>query len=231
MSRLPLFFCAFALACSCAFAEDTLYVDVHGVKSPVGLWWGNSKGDAPVAVWFHGGMTSGNCEKGLVAGQDFAKLFDKFTVVSASACRDRHWLTEEMIRAVDCALDSVAARRKKPVGEVNLVGVSDGSLAVIVYSLSGRRKVKSRLLVSSYGKLLGEAAVLGLKPVLRDGRWLFLQGGADRLFPAREAVPWIDGFCRAVGSTCRFEFDPAGEHDWQFWREKHLPWIKQGISP
>ena len=207
------------------------------VKSATGVWWPpqpkSSKASFPhhaakssVVVWFHGGMTSGNCEKGYVAGDDFAKLFPNVVVVSASACRDRHWATGAMLAAVDAALDSVGVRRGSPVGEV-----SDGALGVLVYSMQGKRRVKDRLLASSFGKLLGEARMLaGANSRMRDGRWRFLQGGNDRLFPAGEARPWIEEFCREVKADCMLRFDPAGEHDWSYWREKHLDWIRDAVQ-
>ena len=245
---LPLvfFFCVASFA-----SQDSLSVSVQGVKSAVGVWWPvPSKAKTPakvpakakakqavqfaksdVVVWFHGGMTSGNCEKGLVAGDDFSKLFPNVIVVSASACRDKHWATGVMVAAVDAAIDSVAARRGSPVDTISLVGVSDGALGVLVYSIQGKRRVKGRLLASSFGKLLGEARVLaGMSASrMRFGRWRFLQGGNDRLFPVAEAVPWIEEFCREVRADCTLRFDPAGEHDWSYWREKHLDWIRESF--
>jgi pimeloyl-ACP methyl ester carboxylesterase len=239
----------FVLAC-CAWAAgtpDTLtvsFIDQESrmfVKSATGVWWPaqpkSSKASFPhhaaksgVVVWFHGGMTSGNCQKGLVAGDDFAKLFPDVVVVSVSACRDKHWATEAMVSAIDAALDSVAKRRASFVEEVSLVGVSDGALGVMVYSMHGKRRVKDRLLASSFGKLLGSAAaVAGASPRMREGRWRFLQGGNDRLFPSGEAQPWIEEFCREVRADCMLRFDPAGEHDWSYWREKHVDWVREAV--
>ena len=185
---------------------------------------------AEVVVWFHGGMSSGNCQKGLVAGDDFAKLYPNVIVVSASACRTDHWATEKMMAAVDAALDSVAARCGSPVQDVSLVGVSDGALGAIVYSAQGKRRVKDRLLASSFGKILGDApAVANAGPKMRDGRWRFLQGGNDRLFPSAQSKPWIEDFCREVRADCMLRFDPAGEHDWSYWREKHPDWIREAF--
>ena len=247
-SRLALslvfFFCIASFA-----SQDTLSVSARGVKSVVGVWW-PAKAKTPakssvknkaklsaqtvkseVVVWFHGGMTSGNCEKGLVAGDDFSKLYPDVIVVSASACRNDHWATGSMMAVIDAALDSIAVRRNAPVEEVSLVGVSDGALGVLVYSMQGKRRVKDRLLASSFGKLLGEARMLaGANSRMRDGRWRFLQGGNDRLFPAGEARPWIEEFCREVKADCMLRFDPAGEHDWSYWREKHLDWIRDAVQ-
>ena len=136
-------------------APDSLLIDVRGTgssfQSPAGIWWPKKIKKASVVVWFHGGMSSGNCAKGLVAGADFAELYPEKIVVSVSACRENHWVTKAAINAVDAVLDSVAAKRGAPVEHVSLVGVSDGSLGVLVYSLEGRRAVDDRLLMSSFG--------------------------------------------------------------------------------
>ena len=239
-----------ALLLACVYANaapDTLSVPVgtSGVQSLTGIWWPKSatakksskvkksekvkRESAPVVLWFHGGMGSGNCAKGLVAGADFAELYPEKIVVSVSACRENHWVTKGMMDAVDAALDSVAARRKTPVGRVSLVGVSDGALGVLVYSLEGRRAVEDRLLMSSFGKLLGDArAIAGANETrMRMGRWRFLQGGKDRLYPSGETVPWITEFCKAVQVDCELRFDPEGEHDWSYWKDKRMDWIRE----
>lgn len=221
----------FALISPTWASKDTLSVEAQGVRSAVGVWWPASREKAPVLVWFHGGMTSGNCEKGLVAGDDLSKLYPAAIVVSASACRSDHWATAPMVAVVDRALDSVAILRKSPVGEVSLVGVSDGAIGVFVYSLNGGRRVQDRLLVSSNGSLLGDAKKLALQGKFKEGRWRFLQGGSDRLYPSGVTVPWIDSFCRALGSDCDLKFDQAGEHDWSYWRDKHMDWIRAAIAP
>lgn len=239
---------ALLLACVYAFAApDSLSVPVgtSGVQSLTGIWWPKSatakksskvkksekvkRESAPVVLWFHGGMGSGNCAKGLVAGADFAELYPEKIVVSVSACRENHWVTKGMMDAVDAALDSVAARRKKTVERVSLVGVSDGALGVLVYSLEGRRAVEDRLLMSSFGKLLGDArAIAGANETrMRMGRWRFLQGGKDRLYPSGETVSWITEFCKAVQVDCELRFDPEGEHDWSYWKDKRMDWIRE----
>ena len=232
-------------ASSLAFAApDSLVIDVHSAKasfqSPTGIWWPKSVGksarkssakraNAPVVVWFHGGMGSANCAKGLVAGTDFAELYPEKIVVSVSACRENHWVTPAAINAVDAALDSIAARRKSPVERVSLVGVSDGSLGVLVYSLEGHRAVEDRLLMSSFGAFLGEPANLASPKKMHAGRFRFLQGGKDRLYPSDQTVPWITEFCKAVQVDCELRFDPEGEHDWSYWKGKRMDWIRDAI--
>lgn len=218
---------------------DSLLVDVQGTsfQSPTGIWWPKAvkakvktlRKTAPVVVWFHGGMGSANCAKGLVAGTDFAELYPEKIVVSVSACRENHWVSPAAITAVDAALDSIAARRKAPVERVSLVGVSDGSLGVLVYSLEGRRAVEDRLLMSSFGAFLGEPAGLASPKKMRTGRFRFLQGGKDRLYPSDQTVPWIMEFCKVVQVDCELRFDPEGEHDWSYWKAKRMDWIRDAI--
>ncbi|WP_304038715.1 hypothetical protein [Fibrobacter succinogenes] len=232
-------------------APDSLMVPVGSsdVQSPTGIWWPKavkaksktthknasqmkSRANAAkssVVVWFHGGMGSSNCAKGLVAGMDFANLYSEKIVISVSACRENHWVTKNMIGVVDAALDSVAARRKSPVERVSLVGVSDGSLGVLVYSLEGRRLVDDRLLMSSFGGFLGEPTPLAVSPKMHTGRWRFLQGGKDRLYPSDQTVPWITDFCKAVQVDCELRFDPEGEHDWSYWKDKRMEWIREAV--
>lgn len=242
-------FLVVGLAASCwgSSAEDTLnvvaYGSASGMSAPkkglVGVWNlksnGQNKGDdhRSVAVWFHGGMTSGNCEKGLVAGGDMAELLPGFIVMSASACKQDHWVTPVAVGWVDAALDSIAGRRGYPIDNIYLVGISDGALGVMAYSLWGRRQVKSRLLISSYGAAFGDAAEIARERRLQTGRWRFIQGGSDRLYPADVTVPWITRFCNSLdqGSEansslqCDMKFDPAGEHDWSYWKSHQKDWI------
>lgn len=177
-----------------------------------------------MAVWFHGGMSSGNCEKGLVAGNDLSELLPHYTVISASACRENHWVTPAATEWIDTALDSVAARRKQPVDTVYLIGVSDGALGVFAYSMWGRRQAEARVLISSYGAMLGAASDLARIPQLQSGRWCFFQGGRDRLYPSEQTKPWIETFCRGMETSrtkCDLIYDSQGEHDWSYWKKMH----------
>ena len=198
---------------------------------PVGVWKGlNKKPSVGIIVWFHGGMTSNNCQKGLVAGGALSKILPDYTIVSASACKQNHWVEPTTIEALDNALDSLARRQKKEVTEISLVGISDGALGVIAYSLWGKRKIRNRILISSYGESLGPAAQVAGQPVLKKGRWRFIQGGADRLYPAEKSVPWIQEFCKNVSTECDLKFDPQGEHDWSYWQNNRKDWILEIFS-
>ena len=120
------FLLAALLAFSLAFASNPDSLTVRSidpekkvfVSSATGVWWpAQPKSSKHVVVWFHGGMTSNNCQKGFVAGEGFSKLVPDVVVVSVSACRDRHWVTGTMMAVVDAALDSVAKRRASFVEE------------------------------------------------------------------------------------------------------------------
>lgn len=244
-SILILLLAAFCFAQE-ASKSDTLYVKKRnplknasfmfsaGNKSPdmpVGVWRAaGKKASAGTIVWFHGGMTSNNCQKGLVAGGSLSKMLPDYTIVSASACKQNHWVEPTTINSLDDALDSLAKRQKKDIAEISLVGISDGSLGVITYSLWGKRKVQNRVLMSSYGASLGPATQVAAQLSLQNGRWRFIQGGADRLYPAEKSVPWIQEFCQNVHTACDLKFDPQGEHDWSYWQNKHKEWILEFFS-
>jgi hypothetical protein len=198
---------------------------------PVGVWRHiNKKATAGTIVWFHGGMTSNNCQKGLIAGGSLSKMLPDYTIVSASACKQNHWVEPTTIEALDDALDSLVKRQKKEITEISLVGISDGSLGVIAYSIWGKRKIKNRILISSYGEALGPAAQVAAQAPLKNGRWRFIQGGSDRLYPADKTVPWIQEFCKTVGTGCDLKFDPQGEHDWSYWENNRKDWILEIFS-
>ena len=198
---------------------------------PVGVWRHiNKKASAGTIVWFHGGMTSGNCQKGLVAGGALSKMLPDYTIVSASACKQNHWVEPTTIEALDDALDSLVKRQKKEITEISLVGISDGSLGVLAYSMWGKRKIKNRILMSSYGEALGPAAQVAAQAPLKNGRWRFIQGGSDRLYPADKTVPWIQEFRKNVGTGCDLKFDPQGEHDWNYWEKNRKDWILEIFS-
>lgn len=226
---LVLFVAAFAFA-----AKDTLQLQVYSPSargvSKTGVWLSSQGNKGPVTIWFHGGMTSRNCEKGLVAGSDMAEMVPEYTVVSVSACGNNHWVSRQGIEWVEAALDSLAARRKSPVDSVYLIGVSDGALGVITYASWGSRTPVAQVLISSYGPSLGDARVVAGQPKLRRGRWRFIQGGSDRLYPSQETVPWIDAFCKNLGTECDYKFDPRGEHDWSYWKKEHKDWILEFFS-
>lgn len=216
-----------------AFANnDSLLLVENQFSSPAGIWFSESKlkqaNSRPFVIWFHGGMQSANCKKGIVAGQGFYELLKDSTVIvaSPSACHNSHWFSPELIKITDKLIDSLEVRFKRPIQEIDLAGVSDGGLGVLAYSLNGKRSVRSRLLISSNISGVGQAKVLAKSPKLRTGSWTFLQGGRDRLYPATSVLPWLRSFCQNIGSSCELLFDELGEHDWTYWAKNRPDWIR-----
>lgn len=218
-------FLIFLLSVSAVFALENFSVNVDGFASPVGVWAPKAPKNSPIVVWFHGGMTSSKCGKGLEAGEGFSKFAPTAVVASPSACGGHIWPSEFGVKVTDALLDSLEKRLGQKIAEVNLVGVSDGALGVVYYSLFGRRTVKNRLLVSSFLEPFGKPTQLAREPKLGRGTWTFLQGGSDRLYPAERTYPWLSEFCKAEGLKCTLHFDAAGEHDWSYWAEKRTDWL------
>lgn len=225
------------IACAAESQKDSLSIAINGFESPVGMWVpaAVSKSEAQskpakaqantVYLWFHGGMTSNNCSKGLIAGTDLATLHPEAMVLSTSACMSNHWWTATTAPVVDAALDSLEKRVGATIKEVSLVGVSDGGIGIFAYSLYGKRSIKSRLFISANGSILGPAESIAKEPKLHTGKYRFLQGGADRLYSPAETIPWVESFCKAVQVDCELKYDPQGEHDWSYWKENRLDWV------
>ncbi len=213
------------------FLADSVVVPAGTFESPSAIWHLKKSESPRVFVWFHGGMQSAKCAKGYEAGKamlPFLKNSRREAIVaSASACKENHWLSREALFAVDGALDSAEARLGVRIDTVSLVGVSDGGLGVLGYSLYGRRVVESRLLVSTNLASVSDAANLARARRLRNGTWTFLQGGNDRLYPSSRTLPWLDAFCRIIGKSCRIRFDESGEHDWSWWSAHRPQWIQE----
>lgn len=212
------------------FVSDSVTVRVGDFESPSAVWHREKVKRPQVFVWFHGGMQSSKCAKGYEAGAALVPFLSEASkegvVLSVSACRDNHWLSSGPLLAVDRMLDSVEARLGLKIDTVSLAGVSDGGLGVVGYTLYGKREVRSRLLVSTNLASVSDAENLSKDPRVRLGTWLFLQGGADRLYPSDRTVPWMETFCRSLGrKTCKLRFDEKGEHDWSWWTLHRKAWI------
>jgi len=216
------------------FRADSLTISVGSLTSPSAIWHRGIPKSPQVYVWFHGGMQSSKCAKGYEAGGMLVPFLEKSQkeniVVSVSACKDNHWLTSSILKAVDVMLDSVAVRFKIQIDTVSLVGISDGGLGVAGYTLYGKRAVKARLLVSTNLSAVSDAENLSKTFKVREGSWTFLQGGSDRLYPSNRTVPWMERFCSALGvKQCKIRFDERGEHDWSWWTANRESWIRDFV--
>lgn len=209
---------------------DTLRIPAGRFVSPTAVWHQGIPQKPKVIIWFHGGMQTTRCDKGLVAGTSLATLAafnPSIVVVSPSACESFHWLSKEALEVTDAILDSLEFRWKVKVTEVALVGISDGGLGVLGYTLQGKRSVASRMLVSTNLTQIVDPASLASTTRSQTGFWLFVQGGADRLYPSSSVLPWLDTFCQKMGfKRCELKIDPRGEHDWSWWLQNRKDWLQ-----
>ena len=111
-----------------------------------------------------------------------------------------------------------------------MAGVSDGALGVFAYSVSGKRVVKSRLLVSGFLKFLGEPSDFANYSKLKEGNWYFLQGAKDRLYPSSITFFWNRTFCQMPKIRCVLKEDSLGEHDWGYWQTNRSGWLFEFIQ-
>lgn len=226
-------FCLSAFALSAEprhFIADSIQINVGNFSSPSAVWRLPNPENPQVFVWFHGGMQSAKCAKGYEAGAALVPFLENLSknvaVASVSACRENHWLSPAPLKAVDGMLDSLEVRWNLKIDTVSLVGVSDGGLGVVGYTLYGRRCARSRLLVSTNLGAVSDAENLSGDPKIRRGTWTFLQGGADRLYPSSGTLPWMERFCSSLGrKSCKIRFDENGEHDWSWWALHRKSWI------
>lgn len=213
---------------------DSLRVYVGQGKSAAGIWIPRKKlpKHPPVLIWLHGGMQSGKCEKGFEAAKAALPWLNGrgIVVASPSVCREKHWLSPEGLHAIEALLDTLEQRFSIDPQQVTLMGVSDGGFGVLHYSLAGRRAVARRILVSTYpGAWIPQTQIADVKEKFSRGSWLFLQGGADRLFPEHLTKPWMETFCTQV-PHCRLRWDSLGEHDFSWWAEHRPTWIQECLA-
>jgi pimeloyl-ACP methyl ester carboxylesterase len=172
-------------------------------------------------VWLHGGMRSQNREKGFEAHRALLPFVDPaaYYLCSPSAFGGQEWTTPMGLAHIDALIGYMEAHYAFDPADINLVGVSDGSLGVIVYSLQGLRRLHRRVLISSAPQLVLPAEALPGQPRFADGSWDFLQGGRDRLFPAEEVVPYLQRW-EKLYPNAHLHYFPDGEHDFSFYAEK-----------
>ena len=179
-------------------------------------------------IWLHGGMQSGNCQKGLTAGEALLPYVEGSGVViaSPSVCRDKHWLTPEGQASIESLIDSVERRFPIDTTRITMVGVSDGGFGVLNYSINGKHHLAHHIMISTYGGVwIPLEALPQVTPALSHGTWQFLQGGADGIFAASEAKPWIEAFCKAVPNSA-LHFEPEGEHDMAWWNKNRADLLR-----
>jgi pimeloyl-ACP methyl ester carboxylesterase len=208
-------------------APPTLHVHIGldsvacGITPPAG---GAPKtGKAGLIVWLHGGMRSQNREKGLDAHRGWLDYIPprRYFVCSPSAYAGAEWPTPQGLAHIEVLIDYMLKHYPIDAGDVNMVGVSDGCLGVVAYSLQGSRPLHHRVLISSAPQLVLPIESLPGQPRFSQGSWDFVQGGKDRLFPAEQVFPYLSQF-RALYPNAQVHAFPEGEHDFS-WYAQNAP--------
>jgi pimeloyl-ACP methyl ester carboxylesterase len=119
---------------------------------------------------------------------------------------------------IELLIDYMLKNYPIDAGDVNMVGVSDGCLGVVSYSLQGSRPLRHRVLISSAPQLVLPMESLPGQARFSQGTWDFVQGGKDRLFPADQVFPYLSQF-HALYPNSRVHAFPEGEHDFSWYIE------------
>jgi hypothetical protein len=186
-------------------------------------------GKAGLIVWLHGGMRSGNREKGFDAHRGWLAYLParRYYVCSPSAYGGADWLSPQGQGHIEALIGHMLAAYPIDPGDISMVGVSDGSLGVIAYTLQGSRPLRERVLISSAPQLVVPAESLPGQARFSQGAWDFVQGGKDRLFPAEQVLPYLERF-RSLYPNARVHAFPEGEHDFS-WYAEHAPGLLRGF--
>lgn len=216
-----------ANAPSSPVAPPTLHVRIGldgnacGITLPAG---GAPKvGKAGLIVWLHGGMRSQNREKGFDAHRGWLDYLParRYYVCSPSAYAGAEWPTPQGLGHIETLIDYMLKTYPIDPRDISMVGVSDGSLGVITYSLQGSRPLRERVLISSAPQLVLPLESLPGQTRFTQGGWDFVQGGKDRLFPADQVFPYLAQF-QSLYPNARVHPFPEGEHDFS-WYSEHAP--------
>jgi hypothetical protein len=169
-------------------------------------------------VWLHGGMRSGNSEKGAEAHRAILPFIDptSFYLASPSAFGGQDWLSPKGIEHIDALIEYMVNRYPIDLTNINLVGVSDGSLGVIAYTIGGKFPLRRHVLISSFPQIVIPPEALAGQTRFTTGTWDFFQGGQDRLFPTQQVLPYLNRWV-AVYPNAHLHYFPEGEHDFSYY--------------
>jgi pimeloyl-ACP methyl ester carboxylesterase len=200
-----------------------------GITAPAG---GAPKhGKAGLIVWLHGGMRSQNREKGFEAHRAWLGFIPpgRYFLCSPSAYGGAEWTTPQGLGHIDTLIGHMLSAYPIDPKDINMVGVSDGCLGVIAYSLQGARGLRQRVLISSAPQLVLPQENLAGHARFAQGSWDFLQGGRDRLFPPDQVFPYLQRF-QGLYPNARVHAFPEGEHDFS-WYAQQVPDTLKALFP
>lgn len=222
----------------------------YGENLRAGVWVPKSPKPATmrygVAVWLHGGMQSGRCDKGMEAGQALLPYLKgrSWLVVSPSACGENHWLHPQFPQELEALLNLVIQKWDVDTTRMEIVGVSDGALGAVHYALKGQKKIARYVLLSG-----SPGFVVPLERVqefinrsrVRQAQWVLINGGLDPRSKSARIREWGSLFAhRMPENHAQFYWEAQGEHDLSWW-QKHrsellnkvlgqTPWTRDLVS-
>ncbi len=200
-----------------------------GITLPAGV---RAKGrKAGLIVWLHGGMRSQNREKGYEAHRAWIGYAPatRYYLCSPSAYAGAEWPTPAGLAHTEALIAYMLKTYPIDAKDINMIGVSDGSLGVITYSLQGSHPLSKRVLISSAPQLVLPLESLAGQTRFTSGSWDFLQGGRDRLFPPDQVFPYLQRFTSLYPNAHLHGF-PEGEHDFSWW-VANQPQLLMGFFP
>ena len=177
----------------------------------------NPEKPSGLIIWFHGGMRTTNKDKGSQAHLALLPFIDsgRYYLASPSAFQGEDWLSLKGMENTEALITYMLKTYSIDKNNISLIGVSDGCLGVIHYSLRAKHPVKKRLLFSCLPQLILKEKDLREQKVLYQGSWHFFQGGKDRLFPGEKALPFLKYWEQTVPGT-EIHWYPEGLHDFSY---------------
>ncbi len=208
--------------------------NICGITEPEIRLNPNSKKKLGLIIWLHGGMRSSNHEKGAEAHRAILPFIDanKYYLASPSAFGGQDWLTPQGLAHIDTLIHYMLGHYPIDPADINMVGVSDGTLGTIAYSLNGHYSLHRRILISCFPQIvlpMEQIQSPGLAS-LKTGSWDFFQGGHDRLFPIDQVLPFLQTWEKNYPNV-HVHYFPEGEHDFSFYAEYAQAELKKLLIP
>jgi pimeloyl-ACP methyl ester carboxylesterase len=186
----------------------------------------------PLILWLHGGMRSKNMEKGFEAHRALFAFVppSAYWLASPSSYLHNEWTRPQGVAHIDSLIGYLADRYPVDTSDITLIGVSDGCLGVIAHAMRGGRSIRRRILVSSAPQLVLDEQALPRQNRFAEGRWDFLQGGRDRLFPPDKVLPYLKRW-EELYPNAHLHYFPDGEHDFSYYAGNAPDLLKSLLRP
>ncbi len=175
----------------------------------------------PVRFYLHGGVSRATIPEdgGWWRNTDRLRSDDVITVIPASWGASTWW-QESQLRSLRGILTELRRTYNIDDNRVHMLGISDGATGAWYYAF------RDPTPWAGFVSLIGHPAVLANPRVgaegqmhvanLRNRPFLAINGGVDRLYPARNVRPYVELF-EASGVTIEFVEKPNDGHTVDWW--------------